>query len=86
MSQSDSDVSSNYSSQRSEISWDSDTGEVHDYFVTGGSYVPYQAEPLARSRMESRDDSEDEVVDEDGILPSVLERRFKRESTTHIGN
>jgi hypothetical protein len=29
--------------------------------------------------MESRDDSEDEVVDEDGILPSVLEQRFERE-------
>ncbi len=79
MLESDSDVSSNDSSQRNDISWDSNTGEGRDYFVTGGSYAPYQGEPLAKNRMESRDDSENEEVDEDGILHSVLEQRFNRE-------
>ncbi len=69
MLESDSDVSSNDSSQTNDISWDSDTGERRDYFVTGGSYAPYRGEPLARNRMESRDDSENEEVDEDEIFP-----------------
>ena len=76
---SDSEVSSNNSSERSDICCDRDAGENRDYFVGAGSYAPYQGEPLARNHDENSDGSEHEEVDEDGILPSVLEQRFNRE-------
>ena len=45
---SDSEISSNDSPQRSDISSDGDASDSQDYLVVGASYAPYQGEPLAK--------------------------------------
>ena len=77
---SDSEISSNDSPQRSDISSDSNGSESQDYLVVGGNYAPYQGEPLAKKDTHSVSDKPiDEEGDKDGILPSVLGQRFKGE-------
>ena len=81
---SDSEISSNDSPQRSDIPLDSDASDSQDYLVVGASYAPYQGEPLAKKNTHSvSDEPIDEEGDEDGILPSVLEQRFKGEIPVH---
>lgn len=58
--------SSDSSSERSEVVSSSEEEDGGDYFELKGNFAPRQSEPLV--------DSEDDE-DEDGILPSVLERR-----------
>ena len=65
-------LSSESSSERSEVSEEEDGG---DYFELNGNFALYQGEPLADS--EDADMADDDE-DEDGILPSVLEQRIRR--------
>ena len=48
-----------------------------DYFVVNGDFAPYKGKPLACSENGNNNGGENELEDEDGILPSVLEQRFK---------
>lgn len=67
-------LSSESSSEPSEVLSSSEEEDGGDYFELNGNFAPYQGEPLADSEdADMADDDEDE--DEDGILPSVLEQR-----------
>ena len=62
----------------SEGSEDVCSSDGQDYYVFNVDFAPYQGEPLASSEDgENNGGGEDEEEDEDGILPSVLERRFE---------
>ena len=65
-------LSSESSSERSEVVSSSEEEDGGDYFELNGNYAPYQGEPLPDS--EDADMADD---DEDGILPSVLEQRYE---------
>ena len=47
------------------------------YFVFNGDFAPYKGKPLASSENGHNNGGKDEGEDEDGILPSVLEQRYK---------
>ena len=70
------DLSSDSSSQGSEIVSNSDEEGAGAYFVFNGDFAPYQEEPLAANGG-NMDGAEEEEEDEDSILPSVLEQRFE---------
>ena len=53
------------------------SSDGEDYFVVNGDFAPYKGKPLASSENGDNNGGEDEGEDEDGILPSVLEQRFK---------
>ena len=57
---SDSEISSNDSPQRSDISSDGNASDSQDYLVVGASYAPYQGEPLAKKNTHS---VSDELID-----------------------
>ena len=81
---SDSEIASKDSPHRSDISFDSDASDSQDYLVVGASYAPHSGEPFAKKNTHSvSDEPIDEEGDEDGILPSVLEQRFKGEIPVH---
>jgi len=67
-------LSSESSSERSEVVSGREEEDGGDYFELNGNFAPYQGEPLADSEdIDKGDDDEDE----DDILPSVLEQRFE---------
>ncbi|XP_068730717.1 uncharacterized protein [Montipora capricornis] len=65
-------LSSESSSEPSEVLSSSEEEDGGDYFELNGNFAPYQGEPLADS--EDADMADDDEH-EDGILPSVLEQR-----------
>lgn len=74
---SDSEVSSSdHASERSDTVSESDGEDNQVHCVFRQDFAPYQGEPLATEGDSMDDDNVDEQ-DEDGILPSVLEQRFK---------
>ena len=66
-------LSSESSSERSEVVSGRGEEDGGDYFELNGNFAPYQGEPLADS--EDTDKTDDDE-DKDGILPSVLEQRL----------
>ena len=71
-------LSSESSSERSEVVASSEEEDSGDYFELNGNFARYQGEPLADSEDADMADDDD---DEDGILPSVLEQRYKGQIT-----
>ena len=67
-------LSSESSSERSEVVSSSEEEDGGDYLELNGNFAPYQGEPLADS--EDADMTHDDE-NEDRILPSVLEQRFE---------
>ena len=67
-------LSSESSSERSEVVASSEEEDSGDYFELNGNFAPYQGEPLADSEDADMADGDE---DEDGILPSVLEQRYE---------
>lgn len=75
---SDSEVSSSdNATKRSDAVSESDVEDNEAHFMFRQDFAPYQGEPLANDDDNMDDDNVDEQA-EDGILPSVLEQRFKR--------
>ena len=62
-------LSSEWSSERSEVVSSSEEEDGGDYFELNGNFAPHQGEPLADSQDADMPDHDE---DEDGILPSAL--------------